>query len=181
MLREIQPTLSPGAQGPDVANLQEALIALGDSGWFRSSDPPIPYEPPPPPGGPTLQPTAEQLGQFLKVVADRRRFQTYESATETVVAWFQAQAGLTDPPGVVEAATAKRLNLELRERRHYHPRACSTASSARCASVPAAHPWPTSLCAPPCSPGATPSASATPACSSAAGRSNSTTSRGATH
>jgi len=117
VLREIQPTLGPGAKGPDVANLQEALIALGDSGWFRSSDPPLTYEPPPPPGGPTLQPTAEQLVQFLKVVADRRRFQTYESATETVVAWFQAQAGLTDPPGVVEAATAKRLNLELRERR----------------------------------------------------------------
>lgn len=117
MLREIQPTLGPGAQGPDVVNLQEALIALGESGWFRSSDPPIPYEPAPPPGGPTLQPTAEQLGQFLKVVADRRRFQAYESATETVVAWFQAQAALTDPPGVVEAATAKRLNLELRERR----------------------------------------------------------------
>jgi hypothetical protein len=117
VLREIQPTLGPGAQGPDVANLQEALVALGDSGYFRSSDPPIPYEPPPPPGGPTLQPTPDQLSQFLKVVADRRRFQTYESATETVVAWFQAQAGLTDPPGVVEAATAKRLNVELRESR----------------------------------------------------------------
>ena len=117
MLREIQPPLSPGDQGADVANLQEALIALGDSCWFRSSDPPIPYEPAPPPGGPTFQPTAEQLSQFLKVVADRRRFQTYESATETLVAWFQAQAVLTDPPGVVEDATAKRLNLELRERR----------------------------------------------------------------
>lgn len=33
-----------------------------------------------------------------------------------MVAWFQAQAVLTDTPGVVEAATAKRLNIELRER-----------------------------------------------------------------
>ncbi len=78
---------------------------------------PIPYEPPPPLGGPTLQPTPDQHSKYLKVVADRRRFETYESAPKTVVAWFQPQAALTDPPGVVEAATAKRLNPELRERR----------------------------------------------------------------
>ena len=117
MLREIRPTLGPGAQGPDVANLQEALIALGESGYFCSNDPTIPYEPTPPPGGPTLQPTPDQLSKYLKVLRDRRRFQTYDAASEIVVTWFQAQAVLTDPPAVVEDATAKRLNLELRERR----------------------------------------------------------------
>lgn len=129
MLREIQPTLSPGDNGPDIANLKAALLFLEAQGLFLSSDPPEPYNPPPA-QGPTLQPTPaelEQLAEALRrsfqwdpprpmVALPRPTLQTFDEATQALVALFQAQESLSDPVGVVADATAQQLNARLRER-----------------------------------------------------------------
>jgi hypothetical protein len=130
VLREIQPTLSPGDKGPDIANLKAALLFLHFQGQFLSSDPPEPYNPPPA-QGPTLQPTPAELQKLAEalrlsfqwapprplVALPRPIEQVYDEATQALVAFFQAQDNLTsDAVGVVADATAQQLNERLRQR-----------------------------------------------------------------
>jgi hypothetical protein len=126
VLREIQPTLAPGDQGPEVANLKAALLFLLAQGYFLSSDPPEPYTPPPA-QGPDLQPTPAKLQQLADTLRRSVQWdptlppvalprQAYDDATQALVAFFQAQENLSDPVGFVADATAKRLNAWLRQR-----------------------------------------------------------------
>jgi hypothetical protein len=126
VLREIQPTLAPGDQGPEVANLKAALLFLLAQGYFLSSDPPEPYTPRPA-QGPDRQPTPAELQQLADTLRRSVQWdptlppvalprQSYDEATQTLVAFFQAQENLADPVGFVADATAKLLNAWLRQR-----------------------------------------------------------------
>ena len=126
MLREILPPLSPGDQGPEVANLKAALLFLLAQGHFLSSDPPEPYTPPPA-QGPDRQPTPAELEQLADMLRRSVQWdptrppgalprQSYDEATQALVAFFQAQESLSDPVGFVADATAKLLNAWLRQR-----------------------------------------------------------------
>ena len=126
MLREILPPLSPGDQGPEVANLKAALLFLLAQGYFLSSDSPEPYTPRPA-QGPDRQPTPAELQQLADTLRRSVQWdptlppvalprQSYDEATQALVAFFQAQENLSDPVGVVADATAKLLNAWLRER-----------------------------------------------------------------
>jgi hypothetical protein len=126
VLREIQPPLGPGDQGPEVAYLKAALLFLHAQGHFLSSDPPEPYAPRPA-QGPDLQPTPAELEQLAKTLRRSVQWdparppvalprQAYDEATQALVSFFQAQENLPDPVGFVADATAKLLNTWLRER-----------------------------------------------------------------
>lgn len=97
----ISATLCPGDRGARVANLQAALLLLLGHGAWKSFDPPD-------------HPSPEELKELGLSLRREQADQTFGAATSRLLLYFQMQQGLGDQfRGVVEAATAQRLNALL--------------------------------------------------------------------
>ena len=87
-----------GNAGHSVANLQAALLLLFERSVFKAYDLPN-------------RPTADDLKAFSEKLRAEQSVQVFGDATWQLMLCFQVQQGLGDQlRGVVEEATAKRLN-----------------------------------------------------------------------
>ncbi len=87
-----------GNTGQSVANLQAALLLLFERGVFEAYDLPN-------------RPTADDLKALYEKLRAEQSVQVFGDATWQLLLYFQVQQGLGDQlRGVVEEATAKRLN-----------------------------------------------------------------------
>lgn len=94
------PLLSENDSGPQVANLQEALLALYEKKFFKTDSPP---------------PTDDELAELIEKLKDERVQSLFGKNTSQLVLYFQMQEGMGNSfGGVVEAKTATRLNRQLK-------------------------------------------------------------------
>ena len=99
----IQPTITPGENGPHVSNLQDALLFLIEHGVYRILLPPD-------------RPSAEDLASLKQTLRAEQSTDQFGGATMQLVSLFQRQQSLGDHlKGVVEPTTATRLNELLNE------------------------------------------------------------------
>ena len=97
-MQPIIATIHPGETGPQVANLQDALLALLARDVIRPLDTPN-------------RPTLEELQELTKSLVQERTQSLFGKATRQLVVYFQVQQGLGDNlRGVVEDKTAAKLN-----------------------------------------------------------------------
>jgi receptor-binding and translocation channel-forming TcA subunit of Tc toxin/ABC toxin-like protein/neuraminidase-like protein len=90
--------INPGNTGQSVANLQAALLLLFERGVFKAYDSPN-------------RPTADDLKSLAEKLRAEQSNLVFGEATRQLLLYFQVQQGLGDQlRGVVEEATAKRLN-----------------------------------------------------------------------
>ena len=94
-MKPIIPGLQPGAEGPEVANLQDALHALLVRALILSDDP-------------------DERRERLEQLSEERLNSLYSDFTHQIVSIFQEERGL-DPHGDVDEATAVALNDLLRD------------------------------------------------------------------
>jgi hypothetical protein len=95
--------LQPSMAGPQVADLQDALLALLKRQVFKVYDAPN-------------HPTSAELQQLARLVQQERAKARFGDGTRALVLLFQIQQGLGDHlHGVVEATTAEKLNALLNE------------------------------------------------------------------
>ena len=96
-MQRIIATINPGETGPQVANLQDALVLLV-RGVIRPLDTPN-------------RPTLEELQELTKSLVQERTQSLFGKATRQLIIYFQIQQGLGDNlRGVVEDKTAAKLN-----------------------------------------------------------------------
>ena len=97
-MQRIIATINPGETGPQVANLQDALLALLVRDVIRPLDTPN-------------RPTLEELQELTKSLVQERTQSLFGKATRQLIMYFQVQQGLGDNlRGVVEEKTAAKLN-----------------------------------------------------------------------
>jgi hypothetical protein len=102
----IQPTITPGESGPQVSNLQAALLFL-----LEQKEPPV-FRVFPAPD----KPTAEDIKVLTRTLRAEQLTGQFGSATRQLVSLFQRQQGLGDHlEGKVEETTAKKLNEFLKQ------------------------------------------------------------------
>lgn len=91
-------TIKPADTGPQVANLQDALLALLERKIIRSLDAPN-------------RATQEELNELSKGLKQERAQSLFGEATRQLVTYFHVQQGIGDNlRGVVEDKTAAKLN-----------------------------------------------------------------------
>lgn len=102
-MQPIVPPIRSGEKGAQVANLQEALLFLIKNEIIKALDAPN-------------RPTADELKKLILQLRIETREASYGDATTMLVRIFQLQQQLGDRlNGIVEEATAKRMNELLRQ------------------------------------------------------------------
>ncbi|MDB4891180.1 MAG: hypothetical protein JWL61_3035 [Gemmatimonadetes bacterium] len=110
-MHAIIPTITPGDSGAAVANLQDAILALVEHHVIKALDA-------------AQRPTISELVELTKALQYDRAHSLYGASLWKLVTFFQMQHGLGDHlRGVVESATAEKINELLRSVSVLDPRA----------------------------------------------------------